>query len=64
VRIDSERSGYVYLLMTGPDGKTFDLLFLNHLNRNHRIEAGKSPSLPRRRPFRRDRRQSGRGDAL
>lgn len=43
----SREGGHVYLLMVGSDGKTFDLLFPNQLDRNNVIEAGATMRLPR-----------------
>jgi hypothetical protein len=45
--LTSREGGYVYLLMVGSDGKTFDLLFPNQLDRNNLIEPGGSMRLPR-----------------
>lgn len=45
--LTSREGGHVYLLMVGSDGKTFDLLFPNQLDRNNLIEAGGSLRLPR-----------------
>jgi hypothetical protein len=45
--LTSREGGYVYLLMVGSDGQTFDLLFPNQLDRNNVIEAGGSMRLPR-----------------
>jgi hypothetical protein len=45
--LTSREGGYVYLLMVGSDGQTFDLLFPNQLDRNNVIEAGGSLRLPR-----------------
>lgn len=45
--LTSREGGYVYLLMVGSDGQTFDLLFPNQLDRNNLIEAGATLRLPR-----------------
>ena len=45
--LNSREGGYVYLLMVGSDGQTFDLLFPNQLDRNNLVEAGASTRLPR-----------------
>ena len=45
--LSSREGGYVYLLMVGSDGQTFDLLFPNQLDRNNLIEVGGSMRLPR-----------------
>lgn len=45
--LTSREGGYVYLLMVGSDGQTFDLLFPNQLDRNNLIEPGASMRLPR-----------------
>lgn len=45
--LSSREGGYVYLLMVGSDGQTFDLLFPNQLDRNHLIEPGAILRLPR-----------------
>lgn len=42
----STHAGYVYLLMVGSDGKTFDLLFPNALDSGHYLEAGETLKLP------------------
>lgn len=44
--LNSTHSGYVYLLMVGSDGKTFDLLFPNALDNGHYIEPGEVLKLP------------------
>jgi hypothetical protein len=46
--LTSREGGYVYLLMVGSDGQTFDLLFPNQLDRNNLIEPGGTMRLPRR----------------
>jgi hypothetical protein len=45
-KLDSNRAGYVYLFMVDPDGQ-YLLLFPNGLDRNNRIAAGQTLSLPR-----------------
>lgn len=45
--IRSSHAGYLYLLMAGSDGKTFDLLFPNKLDNNNFIQAGQLLQLPR-----------------
>jgi hypothetical protein len=45
--LNSSHAGYVYLLMVGSDGKTFDMLFPNQLDKKHYIEAGQTLRLPR-----------------
>lgn len=45
--LTSSHAGYVYLLMVGSDGKTFDVLFPNSLDRNNQIEANATLRLPR-----------------
>ena len=45
--LTSREGGYVYLLMVGSDGKTFDLLFPNQLDRNNQLPPGGSLDLPR-----------------
>lgn len=44
--LTSNQPGYVYLLMVGSDGKSFDLLFPNALDKHHYIEAGETMHLP------------------
>lgn len=46
-KLTSSHAGYVYLLMVGSDGKTFDMIFPNKLDQNNRIEAGQTLDLPR-----------------
>jgi hypothetical protein len=48
LQITSRESGYLYLLMVGSDGKTFDLLFPNKLDADNQIEAGATVRLPRK----------------
>ena len=45
--LTSREGGYVYLLMVGSDGQTFDLLFPNQLDRNNQIDPGGALRLPR-----------------
>lgn len=45
--LTSREGGYVYLLMVGSDGQTFDLLFPNAFDRNNVIEPGVTLRLPR-----------------
>jgi hypothetical protein len=45
--LTSSHAGYVYLLMVGSDGKTFDMLFPNQLDKKNYIEAGQTLRLPR-----------------
>lgn len=47
VSLTSREAGYVYLLMVGSDGKTFDMLFPNALDNNNAIAAGETARLPR-----------------
>ncbi len=43
----SSHAGYLYLLMVGSDGKTFDLLFPNKLDGDNYIQAGQTVRFPR-----------------
>ncbi len=43
----SSHDGYIYLLMAGSDGKTFDVLFPNKLDRDNYIQAGQALRFPR-----------------
>lgn len=45
--VTSREGGYLYLLMVGSDGQTFDLLFPNQLDRQNIIEPGATVRLPR-----------------
>ncbi len=45
--VSSSHPGYVYLLMVGSDGHTFDMLFPNQLDGENRIQAGQTLALPR-----------------
>ena len=45
--LNATHPGYVYLLMVGSDGKTFDMLFPNKLDGNNSIRAGETLNLPR-----------------
>jgi hypothetical protein len=47
LRITSTRPGYLYLLYAGSDGKTFDMLFPNQLDRDNFILARRPVPLPR-----------------
>ncbi len=44
--LTSSHAGHVYILMTGSDGKEFDLLFPNALDKGHYLEAGETLLLP------------------
>jgi hypothetical protein len=44
--LSSTHAGYVYLLMVGSDGKAFDLIFPNSLDKENFIESGESLNLP------------------
>lgn len=45
--VRSSTAGYLYLLMVGSDGKTFDLLFPNKLDGNNYIQAEQLVKFPR-----------------
>lgn len=45
--VSSRESGYLYILMAGSDGETFDVLFPNQIDADNRIAAGETLSLPR-----------------
>ena len=45
--LTSSHAGYLYLLMVGSDGKTFDMLFPNSLDANNTVRAGETLRLPR-----------------
>jgi hypothetical protein len=45
--VSSSHAGYLYLLMVGSDGKTFDMLFPNQLDRSNQLEVGQVLRLPR-----------------
>lgn len=45
--LKSSHAGYVYLLMVGSDGTSFDLLFPNQLDKKNEIAAGETLKLPR-----------------
>lgn len=45
--LTSREGGYVYLVMVGSDGETFDLLFPNQIDHNNVIEPGGTMRLPR-----------------
>lgn len=44
--LKSSHDGYVYLLMVGSDGTSFDLLFPNQLDKKNEIHAGETLKLP------------------
>ena len=45
--VSSSHAGYLYLLMVGSDGRTFDMLFPNQLDRSNQLEGGQVLRLPR-----------------
>jgi hypothetical protein len=45
--LNSSHPGFVYLLMVGSDGKTFDMLFPNQIDSANSIEANQPLRLPR-----------------
>ena len=45
--LTSTHAGYIYLLMVGSDGMTFDMIFPNKLDTRNEIEAGQTLQLPR-----------------
>jgi hypothetical protein len=45
--VSSTHPGYLYILMVGSDGRTFDMLFPNQLDRSNQIEPGQVLRLPR-----------------
>jgi uncharacterized caspase-like protein len=45
--VTSTHAGYLYLLMVGSDGRTFDMLFPNQLDRSNQLEVGQVLRLPR-----------------
>ncbi len=45
--VSSSHAGFLYLLMVGSDGKTFDMLFPNQLDRSNQLEVGQVLRLPR-----------------
>ena len=45
--LTSSHAGYIYLLMVGSDGKTFDMIFPNTLDTRNEIAAGQMLQLPR-----------------
>jgi hypothetical protein len=47
VSVTSTHPGYLYLLMAGSDGKSFDVLFPNKLDAKNQIAAGETLRLPR-----------------
>jgi hypothetical protein len=46
-RVQSEKTGYLYILMVGTDKSHIYLLFPNALDRNNQVTAGKGINLPR-----------------
>ena len=47
ITVRTNRSGYLYLLHVGSDGRTFNLLFPNDLDQNNYIQSGQAVQLPR-----------------
>lgn len=47
VSVTSSHAGFLYLLMAGSDGRSFDLLFPNKLDGRNQIEPGQTLKLPR-----------------
>jgi len=47
LKITSAQEGYLYLLLAGSDKRSFYLLFPNNLDRNNRVAASQTVSLPR-----------------
>lgn len=45
--VTSSHAGFLYIMMVGSDGKTFDMLFPNGLDNNNTIQAGQTLRLPR-----------------
>ena len=45
--VSSTHPGYLYVLMVGSDGRTFDMLFPNALDRSNDLQAGQVLRLPR-----------------
>ena len=45
--VSSTHPGFLYILMVGSDGKTFDMLFPNQLDRSNLVESGQVLRLPR-----------------
>lgn len=45
--LESSHAGYVYLIMVGSDGTSFDMLFPNQLDRKNTIQAHEKLRLPR-----------------
>jgi hypothetical protein len=45
--VQSDRAGYLYVVMAGSDNKTLEVLFPNDLDRDNRIEPGRPLALPR-----------------
>jgi hypothetical protein len=45
--LNSTHAGFLYMLMVGSDGKTFDMLFPNQIDSNNAVQAGQPLRLPR-----------------
>lgn len=45
--VNSDKDGYVYVIMLGSDKKTFTILFPNELDNNNFIKAGRTLKIPR-----------------
>ncbi len=45
--VTSSKAGYVYVALAGSDNKSLYVLFPNDLDKNNRIEAGQTVTLPR-----------------
>lgn len=45
--VTSSHAGFLYVMMVGSDGKTFDMLFPNGLDKDNAIQAGQTLRLPR-----------------
>lgn len=45
--LTTSHAGHLYILMVGSDGKSFDMLFPNGLDRNNAVQAGQTLRLPR-----------------
>ncbi len=45
--VRSSNPGYLYLLMVGSDGQTFDVLFPNRLDQDNHLQAGQKMAFPR-----------------
>ena len=46
--VQSDREGYVYVALAGSDNESLYILFPNELDRDNKIEAGQTMSLPRK----------------